>query len=175
VQPLAKIALACIAATAILLAPKPTISQAPNEPQTVSTSANTTTSTTTTTVQPIHVSPLAACGQWWTLAHEVGFDERLLPTLDRVIYRESRCDESQFNASDPNGGSHGLTQINGFWCKPSRYYPLGYLQTLGVLTDCVDLYDPTTNLRAALALIVYSRDVGLCTWQQWAWLDPCED
>lgn len=99
----------------------------------------------------------------------------MMPTLDRVIYRESRCDPSQHNPKDPNGGSHGLTQVNGFWCLPSRYYPLGYLQTIGVLDSCADLYKPRVSLRATMALINYSRGVGLCSWSQWAWLDHCED
>jgi hypothetical protein len=174
VPPLAKIALTCIVATALLL-PNTTASQAPAPTTSTTSTTSTTTTTTTTTLPPITVMRNATCGQWWTLAHQVGFDDTLLPTLDRIIHRESRCDASQFNATDPNGGSHGLTQINGFWCKPSRYYPLGYLQTAGVLADCIDLYDPTINLRAALALVAYSRSMSLCAWHQWAWLDPCED
>lgn len=98
-----------------------------------------------------------------------------MPTLDRVIYRESRCDPTQHNKADPNGGSRGLTQVNGFWCKPSRYYPLGYLQTFGVLDTCDDLYKPRVALRATMVLIEYSRSAGLCAWHQWAWLDSCED
>jgi hypothetical protein len=107
---------------------------------------------------------------WWSLALSVGFTIEQMPTLDRIVHRESRCDTTQLNASDPNGGSVGLTQINRFWCLPSRYYPDGYLQTIGVLTDCDDLYTPEINLRAALALVAYSRSVGLSDWHQWAWL-----
>lgn len=98
----------------------------------------------------------------------------MLPSLDRIMYRESRCLPDQVNLDDPNGGSHGLTQINGFWCKPSRWYPLGYLQTFGVLTECADLYNPETNLRAAYALVQYSIEVGLCPWAQWAWYEGCD-
>jgi hypothetical protein len=98
----------------------------------------------------------------------------MLPALDKVLYVESRCDAAQHNATDPNGGSHGLTQINGFWCLPSRYYPLGYLQTHDVLTECADLYDPGTNLRAAYALVVYSVEAGVCAWHQWAWYEGCD-
>jgi hypothetical protein len=93
-----------------------------------------------------------------------------MPTLDRIMYRESRCDPTQLNAADPNGGSISLTQINRFWCLPSRYYPSGYLQHVGVLDTCDDLYEPEINLRAALALVAYSESVGLSSWHQWAWL-----
>jgi hypothetical protein len=173
VHPLSKTAIACIIATALFIAPRPSISQAPTPtlpPVTTSTQQTTTTTTTT-----IPVPQDALCAQWWSLAREIGFTETALTTLDRIMYRESRCDPSQHNQADPNGGSYGLTQVNGFWCLPSRYYPLGYLQTFGVLTSCTDLYQPGVALRASIALVDYSRSVGLCAWSQWAWLDPCED
>ena len=156
------ISLAAIAVT-------PTFADAPDQPQTVSTIANTTTTSTTTT-STVPAPPDARCPMWWSLALSVGFTIEQMPTLDTVLHRESRCDTTQLNASDPNGGSIGLTQINRFWCLPSRYYPDGYLQTMGVLTDCDDLYTPEINLRAALALVAYSRSVGLSDWYQWAWL-----
>jgi hypothetical protein len=137
------------------------------------TSTSTSTSTTSTTV--IVASFDARCPQWWATARAVGFDDTLMSTLDRVMFRESRCDPTQLNADDPNGGSVGLVQINQFWCIPSTYYPSGYLQTMGVLTSCDQLFDPTINLRAALELVAYSRSVGLCAWQQWAWVEtPCQ-
>jgi len=67
-----------------------------------------------------------------------------------------------FNPSDPNNGSYGIMQINGFWCQPSRYWPNGYLQAYGLLTECTDLYDRETNLRAALAIYRYSNG-----WRAW--------
>ena len=136
----------------------------------------TTTSSSTTSTTVVLAPPDALCPQWWSTARAVGFDDTLLPTLDRIMYRESRCDTSQLNAEDPNGGSVGLTQINRFWCLPSNYYPDGYLQTMGVLTSCDQLFDPTINLRAALELVAYSRSVGYCEWKQWAWLEtPCQN
>jgi hypothetical protein len=142
---------------------------APAAVPTTSTTSTVTTSTTTTSLVPI--PPAARCPKWWPLAAETGFTSEQLPTLDRILFRESRCHANQHNPTDPNGGSHGLTQINGFWCLPSRYYPNGYLQTVGVLSSCADLYEPTVNLRAAFALVSYSRSVGLSDWSQWAWLD----
>lgn len=170
-----KIAAACIAAAALLFTPKLATSTAPQQtlpPPIVTTTIAATTTTTTTIAAP---PSDARCGAWWSLARQIGFTESMLPTLDRIIYRESRCNRKAFNPTDPNGGSHGLTQVNGFWCLPSRYYPAGYLQTLGVLDTCADLYKPRVALRATMALIEYSRSAGLCSWSQWAWFTPCED
>lgn len=132
--------------------------------------------TTTTQAPPVTSSTVqtpsdARCPMWWSLARSVGFSEEQMPTLDRVLYRESRCDNLQHNSSDPNGGSYGLAQINGFWCESSKFYANGYLQHMNVLTSCADLYDPEMNLRAALELIRYSDNAGLSSWHQWAWLD----
>jgi len=135
---------------------------------------STTTSTSTTSTTVVLLPPDARCPQWWSTAKAVGFDDTLLPTLDRVMFRESRCDPTQLNADDPMGGSVGLTQINRFWCLPSKYYPDGYLQTMGVLTSCDQLFDPTINLLSALELVTYSRSKGLCAFHQWAWVGtPC--
>lgn len=135
---------------------------------TTSTIANTTSTTMSSTVP---IPPAARCPMWWSLAAAEGFTSDEMSTLDRIMFRESRCDPSQTNLHDPNTGSFGLTQINGFWCLPSRYYPNGYLQTVGVLSSCSDLYEAQTNLRAAFALVAYSRSVGIDQWSQWAWLD----
>ena len=162
--------LTAILISAAAVAVSPTFADAPDQSATVSTIAITTTTSSTTTTSTVPVSPDARCPMWWSLALAVGFTIEQMPTLDTVLHRESRCDETQLNASDPNGGSVGLTQINRFWCLPSRYYPSGYLQHIGVLTDCDDLYTPEINLRAALALVAYSRSVGLSDWHQWAWL-----
>jgi len=127
---------------------------------------------TTSTVATI--PPYALCGEWWHLASSVGFDNQMMSTLDQVMWQESRCDAMQHNASDPNGGSYGLTQINAFWCQPSKYYPTGYLQSMNVLTKCDDLYNPAINLIAAYELTRYSIDNGDCEWRQWAWVDDCD-
>lgn len=92
------------------------------------------------------------CDEWMPLAREVGWPEEELPQLSYVIYRESRCRPDQHNPDDPMGGSNGLVQINQFWCKPTRYWPDGWLQTHGTLTHCDDLFIPEVNLRSALAI-----------------------
>jgi hypothetical protein len=92
------------------------------------------------------------CDEWMPLAREVGFTEDMLPKLSYIIYRESRCDRMAHNPDDPMGGSNGLTQINQFWCKPTRYWPDGWLQTHGLLVTCDDLYLPEVSLRSTLAI-----------------------
>jgi len=129
-------------------------------------------STSTTTANDALVPPTARCGQWWGLATEAGWTEDLLETLDYVLWRESRCDPSQHNTTRNEDGSTdiGLTQINDWsWCLPTRYYPDGYLQTIGILTTvgCEQLFDPHTNLKAAKALYDYSQEANGNGWQPW--------
>jgi hypothetical protein len=50
------------------------------------------------------------------------------------------------------GGSAGLSQLNYFWAKPSKYWPEGWLQAHGVLRDKEELFDPLVNLTAAYAI-----------------------
>jgi len=97
---------------------------------------------------------MTRCPEWQSEALAQGWpaDPTLLAKLDRVIYRESRCDPTQHNPDDPMGGSHGLTQINGFWCRPTQYWPDGWLQHHDNLLTCDDLYHPPTNLRATLLI-----------------------
>lgn len=141
-------------------------------PPVTPTTTTTTSTTTTTTTLPVL---MPKCSMWQATALAAGIEPTLLPRLDHVLFRESRCDPTQLNAADPNGGSVGLAQINRFWCLPSRYYPDGYLQSVGVLVECDELYEPLVNLRAVAALIAYSREVDLCAWSQWAWVaTPCE-
>ena len=105
-------------------------------------------STTTTS----STTPVTACVGAVNLALSVGWPATETPTLMRVLKRESNCTELAFNAKDPNGGSYGLMQINGFWCTPSTYWPTGWLQAKGILTVCDELFDPTINLVAGLAI-----------------------
>lgn len=137
------------------------------------------TTTTTTTVAAITTTTIAAdadarCPQWWNVAVSAGWEQDDLRDLDEVLWRESRCDASQVNASDPNTvdgvkGSVGLTQVNVFWVQGTRWYPNGYLQTVSVVSGVQDLFDPFLNLRAAKAIFDYDRGEGGCGWRAWAW------
>lgn len=115
--------------------------------------------TTTTTIPPV----VANCDDAVALARAIGFPEEELETLRRVMERESgpTCAPTAFNASDPMGGSYGLTQINGYWCEPTELWPDGWLQTQGILNECADLFDPKISLRATLAIFFNSG------WHPW--------
>jgi hypothetical protein len=104
---------------------------------------------TTTTTLPALVT---TCTQVATLALAEGLPPSELETALRVAVRESRCTSDAYNASDPSGGSYGLYQINGFWCRPNSNWPIGWLQAKGVLQTCDELYNPTTNTRAMVAI-----------------------
>lgn len=133
---------------------------APPATTTTTTTSTTTSTSTTSTTMPAHKHP--ECAEWLNLAAGLGWEAGNLPMLERVMWKESRCQPHQVNATDPNGGSLGLTQVNKFWCLPSRYYPNGYLQTHGVLNTCDDLFNPAINLSAALAIYEYANG-----WSQW--------
>ena len=131
--------------------------------------------TTTTTSPPVPAyrgRVDQVCPQWMDLARSVGWPEEELSKLSYIIYRESRCQPEAWNQDDPTpDGSRGLTQINGFWCRPSKYNPDGYLQTFhpGLLPNgvCSDLHDPEVNLRAAKALYDYGVERGNNPWTPW--------
>lgn len=105
--------------------------------------------TTTTTTLPALVT---TCTQVASLALAEGLPPSELETALRVAVRESRCTSDAHNASDPNGGSYGIYQINGFWCRPNTNWPTGWLQAKGIVTNCEDLYTPTVNTRAMVAI-----------------------
>lgn len=90
----------------------------------------------------IHVAENAACGEWWELAAEVGWPEGELPTMDRVMWCESKCQPHAYNRS----GASGLMQVLKSWAPAD------------------DLFDPTTNL--ATALRVWQRQ-GWRAWSCW--------
>jgi hypothetical protein len=127
------------------------------------------TPSTTTIPQP---PADALCPQWWALAREAGWTEDLLPTLDYAMWKESRCDPTQHNTTLNRDGSAdvGLTQINDrSWCLPTRWYPGGYLQTIGVLptVGCEQLFDPYLNLLSAKAIYDYAQQSNGNGWHPW--------
>ena len=108
------------------------------------------------------------CGEYHDLAISVGWTEAQWKKLSFVMHRESRCNTMSFNKTDPNGGSRGLIQINGYWCKKNKYNPIGWLQAQGILNNCDDLFNPEINLRAGLAMWNYSQQRNGCGWRPWA-------
>lgn len=114
--------------------------------------------TTTTTTMPALVT---TCTQVATLALAEGLPPSELETALQVAVRESRCTSDAFNATDVKGGSRGLYQINGAWCVPNENWPIGWLQAKGIVTDCADLFNPTINTRAMVAIW---RNSGWLPW-----------
>lgn len=108
--------------------------------------------TTTTTL------PATECAEWYPLALQVGWPVEEWPNVAKIMWRESRCRPEAHNGTDPNGGSFGLMQINAYWCKPSRWTEVGWLQDRNILDTCHDLYQPETVLRASLAIYLYSYE-----------------
>ena len=91
----------------------------------------------------------------------VSEDREMMLQVDYIMHRESRCRQLAFNPTDPNGGSYGLFQINGYWCQPSQYSKKGWLQDQGILKDCSELYIPSINAKAFMAIYDYAG------WQPW--------
>lgn len=118
-------------------------------------------STTTTTLPPL-VGPDTPCQQWVPLALSVGWpaDREIIERLLSIMWRESRCNFDSHYLVDPNGGSRGLMQINGFWCQK-------WLQQEGILQTCDQLFDPEINLRAAWAIYNYSVGKNNNGWHPW--------
>ena len=112
------------------------------------------------------------CGEWRELALMVGWPAEEWPTLSYVLYRESRCNVDSHNKTDPMSGSRGLMQVNGYWCRPSKWSQSGWLQDRGILSVCDDLYNPEVNLRAGLAIWLYGVDKHGCGWRG-PWATPC--
>lgn len=119
---------------------------------------------------PVSVAPTttlpadALCPQWWGLAADAGWEPEQMVELDYFMWRESRCDPAAHNTTLNRDGSAdvGLLQINDrSWCLPTRWYPSGYLQTVGILStvgSCTELFNPYLNLLAAKALYDYSQE-----------------
>ena len=104
----------------------------------------------------------AKCPQFWETALQVGWKWKDLPILDKIMYRESRCNPVVFNREDPNGGSRGLVQINGFWTP--------WLKEQGVLSPpkaSRGLFNPAINLLAALHIYNYGVDRYGNGWGPW--------
>ena len=140
----------------------PTTSQAPmvtikpTPPTSTTTSTTSTTSSTTTTTEPRigRVGPDTPCQEWLPLMLEEAWprDKELLETALYIMYRESRC-----TPTADSGPDHGLFQINRFWIS-ERSNPPYWLADKGIAQTHDDLFDPRTNVRAALAIYFYSLE-----------------
>ena len=94
--------------------------------------------TTTTTLVPKDVFESAQCREWLPLAVRVGWPVEELPMLDRVIWRESRCQPDAWNGHDA-----GLMQINQIHTE--------FVAVMGWSWP-EDMFQAEANLRFALKL-----------------------
>lgn len=116
---------------------------------------------TTTTSSTLFIDPYAtACEQFSALAVNIGWPLDQRTVLESIIYRESRCIPNQINRKDPNGGSRGLLQINGFWSS--------WLIERGIITKPKDLLHAQTNLRAGLEIYNYGVERYGFGWGPWS-------
>lgn len=91
---------------------------------------------------PVTAPAGSNCPEWYEPAMDAGWPEDTWPTLDHIMWRESKCrpDATHHNA---NGSTdRGLLQVN------SVHLP--WLADRGV--SAADLYDGPTNLVAGLWL-----------------------
>jgi len=114
--------------------------------------------------------PQGECAHLWPVAQQAGWTLDLWPELNRIMWRESRCQPQAHNTTLNKDGSAdlGLMQINDrSWCMKNRWNPDGYLQKLGIISYCEELFTPYANLVAAKALYDYSKERGASGFQPW--------
>ena len=111
--------------------------------------------------------PTIKCRNHYNIIEMVSDSRDMMYEVDYIMWRESRCITSVINRKDPMGGSIGLFQINKFWCKPNRYTKKGFLQDAGVLTKCKELYNPTVNAMAMMAIYDYADNRYGDGWGPW--------
>ena len=116
---------------------------------------------TTTTSSTIFIDPYSsACEQFSALAVNLGWPADQRTVLESIIKRESNCTPNSINRKDPNGGSRGLMQINGFWHS--------YLIERGIISKPKDLLHADTNLLAGLAIYNYGMERYGFGWGPWS-------
>ena len=96
--------------------------------------------------------PTGQCPQWYATAIAAGWPAAEWPTIDRVMWAESRCQPDAYNpiGHDPYGHARGLMQImDGLWAEEC-----------GITAD--QLYDPHLNLVCALHVF------NMQGWQAWS-------
>ena len=124
--------------------------------------ASTAPPTPETTVAPVDAFASYKCGVWFPLAIAQGWPDNpvVLKTLDRAMWRESRCQADACSQSDSGLKCRdaGLLQINQLHTD--------YLDDLGwSFPD--DMLNPANNLRFAWLLYSGREAKGQCGWQPW--------
>jgi hypothetical protein len=107
------------------------------------------------------------CPQWFDTALRFWPADQW-PTIDFLLYRESRCLVKALNPKDTNGKpSYSLFQINAFWCSPVEFYPNGFLQEKQILKTCDDLFTVEKHFAAARAIYVEGLTKHGFGWRSW--------
>lgn len=122
---------------------------------TTTTTTTTVISTTTTTTEPIPEIETARYPNLWITAVEAGWPTERLPVLDLIAYHESR------GQTDVVGtGAYGALQIQ--WSAHKDW-----LKSELNITKPEQLFDPLTNMVAALWLAEYAEEHYGCWAQPW--------
>jgi hypothetical protein len=117
--------------------------------------------TTSSTSSTIYIDPYtSACEQFSALGVNLGWPADQRTVLESIMFRESRCIPNAVNSDDPNGGSRGLMQINGFWTP--------WLIDAGIINSPKNLLQADVNLRAALAIYNYGVERHGYGWGPWS-------
>ena len=116
---------------------------------------------TTTTSSTLFIDPYgSACEQFSALAVNLGWPVDQRTVLESIMLRESRSIPDVINGKDPNGGSRGLLQINGFWNK--------WLIARDLIDKPSDLLHADANLRAGLEIYNYGVNRYGFGWGPWS-------
>lgn len=113
-----------------------------------------------------HTEPAAVgelCQQYRSVALIAGWEPEQWPTLDRLIFRESRCIPTACGVTDSphlrRCRDWGLLQINDYsWKTTVRSLHL----------DMEMMWQPFWNLWMARYLYELAEDVYGCGWQPWS-------
>lgn len=102
----------------------------------------------------------ARCPEWWLSAQVVGWEPELLPVLDLVMWRESRCLPEVIGT-----GGYGLLQIQ--WSVHG-----GWIEEMGFGRD--DMLRPSANLAVGRVLWQLAEDDPAfdCGWSPWYMSQP---
>jgi hypothetical protein len=101
----------------------------------------------------------AKCPQYWQLMREVGFREDDLAIVDRLMWRESKCDPAKYVHPSGDKASRGLMQIHGDWNH--------YLRKTSIIDANNDLLDARFNLKAAYAIWTSEMRKHKWGWGPW--------
>ena len=98
----------------------------------------------------------AYCPEWWVPASAAGWEPRLLPVLDEIIWRESRCLPGAVSSTN----DYGLLQLN--WSAHGDGY-----ERAGLSRD--DLLDPVLNLALGWDMFVAHEEASefWCGFSPW--------